>query len=142
MNPVAQPKFAVYVRAVEGRLVGRWGSKHEYFGARRTAATLQERRAGKAMAVWDTQRVIPLTADYCRRFRKELRKALRNGDLLECKVGDYSAWLRIQAEREKKHTEKLAEQKKKAAEEKAKSSNKESEGGTPKSEGTGAQSAP
>lgn len=86
-----EPQFVRFVRAVEGRLVSRWdvGPTH-YFGAR--LGTPAERADGKSI-IWNTEQVIPLTAEFVARFPRELAKAIRHGDLEEVKADAYAAWI-------------------------------------------------
>lgn len=85
------PTFAKYVRAVDGRLVSRLDvAPGTHLGARLT----------EEGPVWDTERVIPLTAEYCAKFARELRKTFAARDLIECTEAEYQAWLQIEEERE------------------------------------------
>lgn len=94
--------FAAYVSSVEGRLVSRWDvGPWSYFGAR--VASAEERARGAEPIVWEPDRVIPLTAEFCARFERELRDALANGDLKQRSAEEYAAWL----EAERKADEKL-----------------------------------
>lgn len=100
----ATPKFVMFVRPVEGRAVHRWGSVNpdEMFGARRARPTRAEKAAGEPVIVWDTERVIPIDEVYARRFRGELARALRYGDLVQVDEAAYAAWLKLADQREAK----------------------------------------
>lgn len=72
------PKFTRYVRSVEGRAVARFDSGSPTRACEFIGAT----RMGREI-VWDTDRIVPLTEEYCRRYVRELNKAVRFGDLIE-----------------------------------------------------------
>lgn len=78
---MAQPTIALYVRPVEGRVVPRYGTS-QLLGAERLPVTKASKRSGEPAIVWDTSTAIALTDDYCRRYTKELRQHIRNGDLI------------------------------------------------------------
>lgn len=101
----AAPEFSRFVSSVKGRLVSRWDAPNSSFGAR--VATAEERAAGGESIVWDEECVVPLLASFCDRFDRELRNALRNGDLKERKREDYDAWLKRAEERETAHQKSL-----------------------------------
>jgi len=101
------PVFVRFVSSVEGRLVGRWDATGACFGAR--VATREEREAGAEPMQWDTECVVPLTAAFCAKYDRELRNAVRGGDLLERKREDWEAWLRIEEQREAEHVKRLNE---------------------------------
>jgi hypothetical protein len=109
--------FAKYVSAVEGRLVSRWDAgPHSYIGARVTS--MAERATGAEPIVWDTAVVLPLTAEFCQRFERELRDAIRNGDLIERSAAEYQGWLQVEKKRDEEQAaaaQKAAEPAKKAA---------------------------
>lgn len=123
MSEPAAPKFVMYVRAVEGRAVHRWGSVNpdEMFGARRLRLTAAQKAAGEAPIVWDTERVVPIDEAYARRFRGELERAIRNGDLKREDEKAYAAWLKIAEKRLEAEAEerRQAEEARKQAEEEA-----------------------
>src|SRR5689334_4165539 len=98
MPEAVAPEFVRFVSSVEGRLVSRWDANGSSFGAR--VATSEERKAGVEPIVWDEACVIPLTAAFCARFDRELRNAIRNGDLLERSAEDHAAWLELEEQRE------------------------------------------
>jgi hypothetical protein len=98
---MAGPKFERYVSPVKGRLVSRWDSLGSNIGARVT--TPEQRAAGADPVIWDEELVLGLTEQFCARFNKELRQALRNGDLKERNEDDYRAWLEVAAKREAEH---------------------------------------
>lgn len=99
-------EFTRFVSSVEGRVVSRWDAPGSVFGAK--VATLEERKAGAEPIVWDPERVVPLTAAFCARFERELRNAVRNGDLRERTRADWEAWLKVEEQREAEHVAKLA----------------------------------
>lgn len=94
----AAPLFVRFVSSVEGRLVSRWDANGSSFGAR--VATAVERAEGAEPIVWDTECVVPLTAAFCARFDRELRNALKAGDLRERTREDWQAWLTADEARE------------------------------------------
>jgi hypothetical protein len=94
----AAPQFVRFVSSVEGRLVSRWDANGSSFGAR--VATSVERAEGAEAIVWDTACVVPLTAAFCARFDRELRNALKAGDLVERSREDWLTWLRAEEARE------------------------------------------
>lgn len=102
------PKFVRYVSSVKGRLVSRWDSLSTHIGARVT--TPEQRSAGAEPVLWDEELVLPLTEQFCARFNKELRQAIRNGDLKERSEQDYTAWLKLAEKREAEHVELLKKQ--------------------------------
>lgn len=108
------PQFVRFVSSVEGRIVTRWDSPGSCIGAR--LATAQERKDGAEPFTWDTECVVPLTAEFCARFDRELRNALRNGDLLERKREDWEGWLKAEEEREAARDAELAKAPEAAAE--------------------------
>lgn len=91
-------EFVRFVRSVEGRLVTRWDAPPACIGAR--IASAEERKAGAPPIVWDTQVVVPLTAQFCARYDRELRQAIVGGDLVECSRDDWGAWLKLEKQRE------------------------------------------
>lgn len=104
--------FAAYVSSVEGRLVSRWDvGPWSYFGAR--VASAEERAKGAEPIVWEPERVIPLTAEFCQRFERELRDALANGDLRKRTAKEHEAWLKAELEADEKLHGKAEEPKKK-----------------------------
>lgn len=92
------PEFVRFVSPVKGRLVSRWDAPGTLIGARLTTAA--ERATGAEPIIWDEELVLPLTDAFCRRFDKELRRALANGDLKKRKREDYESWLKAEAKRE------------------------------------------
>lgn len=81
---MAEPKFTRFFRSVEGRAVARYDS-----GSRSRACELIGAVRDGNSIVWDTSKVTPLTEAYCRRYVRELNKAVRKGDLIEV---PRSAW--------------------------------------------------
>lgn len=92
------PVFVRFVSSVEGRLVSRWDAPQSFIGARWHSPE-ETKETGQRVA-WDTDAVVPLTDAFCARFDKELRCALRDGDLLERTEEDYKAWLVVEAQRD------------------------------------------
>jgi hypothetical protein len=72
------PKFGAFVRAVEGHCVPRYGTA-EYLGCSR----------GPKGFEWDTERVIPLLEDYCRKYTRELKQHIDAGELVACSSTEY-----------------------------------------------------
>lgn len=86
------PKFSKFVRSVEGHAVARYGS-----GSRTTANELiGATRVEVDRIEWDTKRVTPLTEEYCAKYCRELRRALKLGELIEVTEDDYLAYLKSQ----------------------------------------------
>lgn len=80
------PKFTRFFRSVEGRAVARFDS-----GSRNRACELIGAVRDGNSIVWDTNKVTPLTEEYCRRYVRELNQAVRYGDLQEVTEADYAA---------------------------------------------------
>jgi hypothetical protein len=79
------PEFTRFVRSVEGYAVARYGADAAaLIGAQRRVLTPEQRRARECPIVWDTQRIVALTKDYCRKYLRELNTAIRRGELTEC----------------------------------------------------------
>lgn len=85
---MSQVRFVRFVSSVTGRVVSRWDTGKP-FGARIT--TEKERQDGAPPIVWDTERVIPLSAEFCERFARELNQAVAHGDLKERTLAEYEA---------------------------------------------------
>jgi hypothetical protein len=85
------PEFTRFVRSVEGHAVARYGTRDGLIGAERVALTPEDRRAHKPPIVWRTERVIPLTRDYCRRYLRELANSIRRGELIESTREEWEA---------------------------------------------------
>lgn len=73
------PNFALYVRPVKGHLVPRYGTA-EYLGAHVKQSGIE----------WDTTRIIPLTEDYWRTYRKEVVQDLENGALTKATAEEFA----------------------------------------------------
>ena len=84
------PEFARFVRSVEGKAVARYGTDG-LIGAERVALTDEQKRAHVCPIVWDTERVVALTAEYCRRHRRELDAAIRRGELVAATRAEWEA---------------------------------------------------
>ena len=87
----------LYVRAVPGRLVTRFGSG-QFIGATRpfphpTAAELD---AGAAPLLWDTKAVTLIPDKERAKFWREYESAIRQGDLTEATADEYAAYLESQ----------------------------------------------
>jgi hypothetical protein len=119
-----------FVSPVAGRLVSRPGAPHAYVGARLTTAA--ERADGAEPFVWDLETVVPFSAPEFQRYERELRAAVRRGDLLERTPEDFAAWGKAQEQREAKREAELAkaakEEARKAADEAKKAGDKKPEG--------------
>lgn len=89
------PKYERFVRCVPGRLVARYGTGG-LIGAERRALSKRERREGRSPIVWHRERITPLSAEYCRKYKRELAGHFRNGDLVEVTEEEW----RQQVERE------------------------------------------
>jgi hypothetical protein len=86
------PQFAAFVSSVEGRLMHRWDAPQIPIGAR--VIPEREREADGPAVEWDTQKIIPLTVEFVRRFGLELREAIRNGDLRQRTAEEYARQLK------------------------------------------------
>ena len=75
---------------------GSRGVANELIGARRVEADRIE---------WDTDKVTPLTDQYCETYLRELRGCLKRGELLEVTEDDYLAYLKTQEPEEAKPAE-------------------------------------
>lgn len=95
---MAGPTFVRFVSAAPGRLVSRFDAPQGYIGARR-ASEEEVRATGERIVRIDGQ-VLPLTAEFCARFDKELRNAIRDGDLVERTEVEHQAWLALELERD------------------------------------------
>jgi hypothetical protein len=73
------PDFGAFVRPVKGHCVPRYGTT-EYLGASR----------GPDGFEWDESRIIPLTADYCRQYPRELAQHIAEGSLVACKRDEHT----------------------------------------------------
>lgn len=98
--------------------MSRWDSAEALIGAR--LATREERKAGAPGVIWDTQRIVPLTAEFCRKYHRELTRALALGDLKERTAEDYAAYTASREEAKKKRREEAEKRAKTEAEAKAK----------------------
>jgi hypothetical protein len=96
-------EFTRFVSSVKGRLVARWDTSGSCFGAR--VLTREERKTAPESIVWDEACVVPLTAQFCAKYDRELRNAIRNGDLLERKREEWEAWLKAEEVREAERAE-------------------------------------
>lgn len=87
------PEFARFVRSVQGKAVARYvqGKAVGLIGAERVTLTEEQKRAHVCPIVWDTERVVALTAEYCRRHRRELDAAIRRGELIEATRSEWEA---------------------------------------------------
>lgn len=92
-----------YIRSVEGHAVPNWslqmrGMQTQLLGARITS--MVERKEGAPNIVWNTDEVIALSDDFCRRYGRELRGAIARGELKEVKPAAYKKWQKKLEERE------------------------------------------
>lgn len=86
------PTFTMFVRSVAGAAVPRYDT-----GSRTTAMQLiGATRISPTEIEWDTEKVTPLTSDYCSTFSKELRRHLKAGELVEATEAEYNAWISAQ----------------------------------------------
>lgn len=69
-----QPRFALFVSSVEGRLVTRYGTR-TFIGAERRASDPRQLE-------WHTDQVIAIPHDEFRKYRREYLRALREGSLV------------------------------------------------------------
>jgi Zn-dependent peptidase ImmA (M78 family) len=98
------PKFALYVRSVEGKAVARYGTR-EMVGAVRVEPT---------KIVWDTEAVIPLSEEYVATYQRELRRHLTRGELKRATEAEYQAYLKAKEAKAKKEAEALPADERKA----------------------------
>jgi hypothetical protein len=89
------PKFEMFVRSVNGHAVARPGTR-EYLGATRRVLTKEQIASGESPFEWD-DRVIPLTAEFCRRYARELREWLSNGELVKVSRAEWDAQANVAA---------------------------------------------
>lgn len=122
-----------FVSPVAGRLVSRPGAPHAYVGARIT--TQEERADGAEPFVWDPETVVPFSAPEFQRYERELRAAVRRGDLLERTPEDFAAWGKAQEQREAKREAELAKAAKAAEAEAKKAADEAKKAGDKKPEG-------
>lgn len=128
MAEAEKPEIAIYVRAVPGRAVHRFGSSDPYA---LIGATIVKDGA-KLRLEWDKERVVPVGAETYRRFYREYEKAIRSGDLKRATDKDFAEWVKIEAAREAKaEADRIAAANaaKKAAEAAAKAKLEENAGG-------------
>jgi hypothetical protein len=86
------PEFTRFVRSVEGHAVARYGADAAaLIGARRRVLTPEQRRARECPIVWDTERIVALTGDYCRKYLRELNTSIRRGELIEATREEWEA---------------------------------------------------
>jgi len=90
---VTEPVFAIYVSAVRGHLVPRWGT-NESFG-------VSKGPSDEEPFVWDESRVYPITEAKYREFRIEFDAAISTGALKRRTAEDFGAYQSALAEREK-----------------------------------------
>lgn len=83
------PKFVKFVRSVEGHAVARYGSGSRSMANELIGAT----RVDVDRIEWDTERVTPLTEEYCAKYSRELRRSLKLGELVEVTEDDYLAYV-------------------------------------------------
>jgi hypothetical protein len=89
------PKFARFVRSVQGCVVQRYGTT-ELIGATRRPLTHEQKERGESPYVWDYS-IVPLTDRFCREFVRELNEHVRAGELVEVQRSD---WEKQQADQQ------------------------------------------
>jgi hypothetical protein len=111
-----EPRFALYVSSVEGRLVSRPGSPHAYLGAK--IPTPEERQAKKGEPTWQPEVVVPILESEYLAFIREWDYLLASGDVAKRTEADFVAYTKaletFEAERTKRLEAEAAEAKKKA----------------------------
>lgn len=83
-------EFAAFVRSVEGFAVPRYGTQ-ELIGASRVAPKNRTDAVGSVGSVVWNERIVPLTADYMRKYAKEMRGHLRNKELVSVSREEWQA---------------------------------------------------
>jgi len=83
------PKFGMYVRSVKGHAVQRYGTR-ELIGGTRKAQTKAQKLDGEDAIEW-SDRIVPLTEAYCRRYGRELSGHVRAKELIVCSREDWEA---------------------------------------------------
>jgi hypothetical protein len=132
-----EPKFALYVSSVPGRLVSRPGSPHSYIGA--TLRTPDEVKVGKSDPTWQPDVIVPVLEGEYLRFVREWNALVSGGDLLSRSSEDFAAYTAkldgaekvrdAELAKAKAEAEKVEAAAKKKAEADAKASNKSEQGG-------------
>jgi hypothetical protein len=83
---MSAPQFTLFVSSVEGKTVFRYGTR-QLIGAKRAHVpplTDKERPADRpAITVWNTERIVPITAQEAARYCKEYGREIRDGALKE-----------------------------------------------------------
>lgn len=122
--------IALYVRCVPGRAVHRWGASDPdaMVGARRLRPTKAERQDGAPTIEWDPEVIVPVAAATERRFRREILRAIRQGDVVQVDEAAFKSWVALEAKREADATAKR-EAEAKAAKAKAEAEAKKAAGG-------------
>ena len=82
------PKFTRFFRSVEGRAVARYDS-----GSRTRACELVGAVRDGREITWDTAKVTPFTEEYCRKYVRELNRAVKHGDLVEVSRDEWEAYV-------------------------------------------------
>lgn len=84
----------LYVRAVPGRLVTRFGSS-QYIGATRVFPhpTPEQLENGAEPIVWDAQAVTVIPEREAAKYRREYEGAIRHGDLVQCTPEEQAAYI-------------------------------------------------
>lgn len=110
--PTADPTFARFFRAVEGKVAPRYGtatatSPNLWIGARRGEG---------ATIVWDTKTIHPITHREAQRFAREYNRLVRDKALVECTLADWQKQQKESKEAKRKAQEKANAEAAKAAE--------------------------
>ena len=116
--------FARFFRAVEGRIMSRYGTetatKHGYraatvFGGRRPSMTPKQIKDAQVQPlrarptnpmIIDTEAITPITHGEARKYKREYDRAVRVGDLVECTEEQYVQWCAVRDARDAKGREK------------------------------------
>lgn len=91
---MTEPQFVLFVSAVEGHAVSRYGS-----GARDRRPTTIGAVRGPDGFTWNTAEVVALTQDEMNRFSKEYRGAILDGALIQRTEDDWRAWIAEQSKK-------------------------------------------
>lgn len=110
--PTADPTFARFFRAVEGKLAPRYGtatatSPNLWIGASRD---------DKGQLVWDTKTIHPITHREAQRYSREYNRLVRDKALVECTLADWQQQQKEAKEAKRKAQEKANAEAAKAAE--------------------------
>lgn len=91
---MSAPQFTLFVSSVEGKTVFRYGTR-QLIGAKRAHVpplTDKERPEDRpAITVWNTARIVPITAQEAARYCKEYGREFRDGALKERTEAEWKA---------------------------------------------------